>query len=122
MNTNKVYFAVSSLTTRIEYEGDLGDYYFGQGIQQHIVSHRITPVLVVAKESMFGKFFLKDLNINVKYTCKLPTSIGKVFVRQQSLIPFNEITGNTKKSLSKRKIKKLGSKQYEKYLRDLEEE
>ena len=122
MNTNKVYFAIAAISINIKHEGTIYDWMFGKGIVP-VVKWIGKPTLVVCKENIFNKFYLMDLNKFLRYyTIKLPTKVGKVFVSGKTLIPFNEITGNTNKNLSKRKIKKIGKNYYENYLKELKEE
>ena len=122
MKTEDVYFAMSAISINIKHEGTIYDWMFGKGIVP-VVKWIGKPTLVISKENIFNKFALKDLNKFLRYyTIKLPTKVGKVFVSGKTLIPFNEITGNTNKNLSKRKIKQIGKKYYENYLKELKEE
>ena len=64
---------------------------------------------VLSKENKYGKRVAIDLNTGEKYSWDTPINQEyKIFVYDEYQ-SFNEITGNKKNRLSKRKIKKLGN-------------
>ena len=111
MKTYNVYFAVTCITTDIEYTKDSGLRYCGIPLYDYCMNLKpLKPVLVLYKTNEYGSKTIIDLNTKQKYSFEVPSSIGKIVVSSESLQPFNAVTENVKPNLSKRKILKIGNK------------
>ena len=109
MKTDNIYIAELAYSTRVVQEGNLWDYYHGQGIKNRVY---FVPVkyVIVKKENILGSKMAKDLETNKRYYCKLPGDAGTLYLPPSKMIPFDAVYPDEKANLSKRKILKLGKK------------
>lgn len=109
MKTDNIYFATLALTTKVNYIGDLSDYFYGPGIIKRTTYKDINLILVRVTNNICGEAIAKDLNTNKKYKIALACDKGKLFIPSDSLLSFDAVYKGQKKNLSKRKVLKLGN-------------
>jgi len=115
MKTDNIYIARLGYSTKVDIDGTLYDYYFGDGMK-HIVNYVPIKYVIVKKETN-GSKKAKDLETGKKYMCKLPTNAGTLYLPQSKMLPFDAIYPEEKANLSKKKILTLGKqaiKEFEK--------
>ena len=111
MKTNDVYFADAYVITKIEYKDTYHWTFLGKPLYDATRYYKkLKKVLVLYKNDGYEKIAI-DLNTNSKYGFRASSTVGEIFVISNSLMPFNDITGNTKTNLTKRKIKKIGNQE-----------
>ena len=122
MKTDNVYICMLNVVTRVKRGKDTGFRLYNIPLHDRIITFKpLNPVLVLYEAKKDGENVVKDLNTKEQYSFVLPTEVGKIFVNAESLFQFNRITGNPKKSLSKRKILKIGNQTINEIIKKLEE-
>jgi len=106
MKTKGLYIATAYITTFLRNQESKAFQYNDKVIYYEPMK----KVLVLSRENKYGKRDAIDLNTGEKYPWDTPSDQEyKIFIYDEYQ-SFNEITGNTKTRLSKRKIKELGNK------------
>ena len=109
MKTHNIYIADLAITTSVEFEGSMRDYIFGPGVKTIAACKSLKYVLVRQKINTYGKIEFKDFKTKEKYSLKLPTSSGKIFINTDKIYPFSSFYPDVKENLPKRKILKMGN-------------
>ena len=107
MKIDNIYIAQLGISTKVQYKGNLEDYYFGTGIYRKVRYNYIKYVIV--KKSNFSDEIAIDLNTKKEYLCGTPMGIGKLFLPQAKMLPFECVYPDVPRKLSKRKILKMGN-------------
>ena len=113
MNTNNVYFGI--LYTVVE----------GEMVEPLKARLKVKPIKWVLVNQLPNDFRLEfqDLNNKFKYGCEINTRLGRIYLSNSSLIPFNIAYPDAKEHMTKRKIKKLGNEYIRRQIKkDNEEE
>ena len=119
MKTDNVYFADAYITTKIENTYELTGYsLFGFPEYRYVIHSKELKKILILYKNKSSENIAIDLNTNIKYGLQVPSRVGKIYIRSESLIPFNSITGNTKANLTKRKIKKIGNQELIKLMKE----
>ena len=118
MKTDNVYIAELVISTRIQHNGTLEDYYFGNGIHKKVYHHPLKYVVVKKVNSHKAI----DLVTKKNYLCELPCSVGVLYLPPSKMIAFDAIYPDAKRNLPKKKILEMGNQVIEEIYKAKEEE
>ena len=95
MNTENVYFA--------ELYGVVGE----KQIDPFLYHMQAMPykIILVKEKELYGEYFYYDLKTGLPYSTDGAVHVGECFINRMR--SFNNVTGNKRKYLSKRKILKI---------------
>ena len=72
------------------------------------INFKFNKSAIMEKRSIMGFVYMKDLETGKRYSMKLSSRIGSLYVSKSYLEEFNYATRNTEEDLPKEKILKLG--------------
>ena len=110
MKTDNIYFADANIVIKKERLESYSLSFYNKRVYDYKKYYKkLKKILILYKKDKNGHRVAIDLNTKEKLGFKLPSKTGDIFINPDTLVPFNEISGNEKVNLTKRKIKKLGN-------------
>ena len=109
MKTDNVYITQLVYSKEATLNGDIWDYYFGQGVHLN-VKYKPIKYIIVKKQERLGKDSIGiDLRTNKKYSFELPFNKGKLYLTPSKMLSFELCYPDAPRNLPKKKILEMGS-------------